>query len=61
MAKKDLYKDHVLKPQDIICKRPGTGISPKFISKILNKKILKNLKEDQIITWKHIGRFKILP
>jgi len=61
VAKKDLYKDHVLKPQDIICKRPGTGISPKFISKILNKKILKNLKEDQIITWKHIGRFKILP
>ena len=59
VAKKDLYKGHVLKAQDIICKRPGTGISPKYINKIINKKILKNLKEDQIITWKHISRFKI--
>jgi sialic acid synthase SpsE len=56
VANKDLYKNHILKPQDIVCKRPGTGISPKFLSKILKKKVLKNLKKDQIITWKHISR-----
>ena len=54
VAKKFLYKGHILKSKDIICKRPGTGIPPKFLTKITNKRISKNLKEDEIITWKHI-------
>ena len=30
------------------------SIPPKFLTKITNKRISKNLKEDEIITWKHI-------
>ena len=57
VAKKFLLKGQILKSQDIICKRPGTGIAPKFLTKIKNKRIIKNLKEDEIITWKHIRKF----
>ena len=43
-CKKFLQKGHIIKSQDIICKRPGTGIAPKFLTKIKNKRIIKNLK-----------------
>ncbi len=48
---KNLKKGHILKKQDLLCKRPGTGISPINLSKIIGKKIKKNLSEDHILKW----------
>ena len=31
--------------------RPGTGISPIYIDKVLGKAIKKSLKEDHILKW----------
>ncbi len=35
----------------LIAKRPGTGISPKFLEMILGKKSKRAINEDQTITW----------
>ena len=55
VLKKDLKKNSILKKDDLISKRPGTGISPSDIHKIIGKKINKNLKEDYILQYKDIN------
>ena len=52
--KKDFKKGHILKSDDIAIKRPGNGLSPEFKNKILNKKIKKNVKEDERIAWSNL-------
>jgi N-acetylneuraminate synthase/N,N'-diacetyllegionaminate synthase len=43
-ASKDLEKDKIIKNSDVICLRPGDGISPMEIHKIIGKKLLVDLK-----------------
>ncbi|MDB9812353.1 N-acetylneuraminate synthase family protein [Candidatus Pelagibacter sp.] len=47
----DIKKDRILSSKDIVCKRPGIGISPVDLSKVIGKKIVKNLSEDHILKW----------
>ena len=51
----DLKKGHILKNNDLVAKRPGTGITPTKIKYILGKKIKRNLLKDTIITYKDIS------
>lgn len=46
-----LKKGSRIKKKDLICKRPGTGISPYYINQIIGKKIKKNLYEDHILKY----------
>lgn len=50
----DVKKGQILKKNILICKRPGTGISPIFLNKVLGKKIKKNLNTDTILKWSHL-------
>ena len=50
-ASKDLKKGSIIKVDDLTVKRPSFGISPFKINQILGKKIKKNIKYDQWITW----------
>ena len=50
----DVKKNHKLKKYDLICKRPGTGISPIYFNKILGKRIRYNLEADHILTFRDI-------
>ena len=56
VIKKNLNKNYKLKLSDLIIKRPGTGVLPKFLNKIVGKKINKNLKEDHILKWGDISK-----
>jgi len=49
-----IYKGDKIKNNQIICKRPGTGISPMFWNKVLGKKAKINLDEDIQIKWKFL-------
>ena len=46
-----MKKNAIIKEKNIICKRPGTGISPIYIDNVLGKAIKKSLKEDHILKW----------
>ena len=48
---KDIKKGTIIKKEDIIIKRPGLGIIPYKINKIINKKAKKNIKKDHWISW----------
>ena len=41
----------VITKEDIMPKRPGTGISPIYTDIVIGRKVLKDLEEDTILTW----------
>ena len=49
-----LKKNTIIKKKDILFKRPGTGISPNDLKKILGKKTNKDIGEDRLIKLKNI-------
>lgn len=52
---KDLSAGVILKKSDLICKRPGNGISPIDIDKVVGCKINKKLKNDDILNWNDLN------
>ena len=44
-----------IKSDDITWKRPASGISPKFIEKVIGKKAAKLILEDESIQWDMIS------
>ena len=55
VAKIDISNGTVIDKKMITFKRPGDGISPDDIEKIVGKKTLKNIKEDSQLNWKDLN------
>ena len=49
-----LKKGHILAENDIIMKRPGSGISPMNIQLIIGREVSNNLEEDTIISFQDL-------
>ena len=56
VSKKNLSKGTILKKDMLIAKRPFIEIEPDDIRRLIGKKIVKNLKEDQPIIWKYVKK-----
>ncbi|QEK11314.1 N-acetylneuraminate synthase [Crassaminicella thermophila] len=54
VAAHDIKKGEVLKLESIDFKRPGSGIEPKYYMNLIEKKITRDIKEDEIIRWNDI-------
>ena len=54
VAKIDIPEDTLITGDMITFKRPGTGISPKFLDKIIGKKAKRDIKKDAIIKWRDV-------
>lgn len=48
---RDMKSGEVIKKDDILAKRPGTGISPEFAEIVIGRKLVCDLEEDTILTW----------
>lgn len=48
---RDMKAGEVIKESDLMPKRPGTGISPKFANIVIGRSVKEDLKEDTILTW----------
>lgn len=48
---RDMKTGEIITKEDLMPKRPGTGISPQYMDIVLGRKVLKDLKEDTILTW----------
>jgi sialic acid synthase SpsE len=51
VAKRNISVGATITRDDLIMKRPGSGISPAEIDKVAGKTAAKNIKSDTIITW----------
>lgn len=54
VAKVRIPMGTLITPEIIECKRPGTGISPKEFKKIIGKKTISDIGEDELISWDKI-------
>lgn len=48
---RDMKDGEIIKEEDLMPKRPGTGISPKFSEIVVGRKVNQDLSEDTILTW----------
>jgi N-acetylneuraminate synthase len=54
VAKTDILKGAVIKAEMLAIKRPGSGIEPKYLQKIIGRKAKKNIGANEMISWKNI-------
>lgn len=48
---RDMKAGEVITEKDLMPKRPGTGINPRYIDIVIGRKVLTDLAEDTILTW----------
>lgn len=48
---RDMKEGEIIRNEDLMPKRPGTGISPEFAEIVVGRKASQDLKEDTILTW----------
>lgn len=48
---RDMKSGEVIKAEDLMPKRPGTGISPEYVEIVIGRKVVKDLEEDTILNW----------
>lgn len=54
VAVRNIKAGEIVQKEDIIIKRPGTGISPKFREIIIGMRLSKNIKKDESFLWLHV-------
>lgn len=53
--KKSVPEGTILSKEHLVMKRPGNGISPMEVEKVLGKKVLRNLVEDTLLKWEDLA------
>ena len=48
---RDMYAGEVIGVDDLMPKRPGTGIAPSFADVIIGRAVKMDLAEDTVLTW----------
>lgn len=48
---RDMKAGEIISKEDLMPKRPGTGISPIYTDIVIGRKVLRDLDEDTILTW----------
>lgn len=48
---RDMKAGEVIKAEDLMPKRPGTGIAPNYSEIVIGRSVKTDLKEDTILTW----------
>ena len=51
---RDMKAGEKIKKEDIMPKRPGTGISPVYTDIVVGRKVNQDLLEDTILTWEMV-------
>ena len=51
---RDMKKGEVITENDMMAKRPGTGISPRDIEIVLGRTMKCDAKEDTVLTWEMV-------
>jgi N-acetylneuraminate synthase len=51
VAARDLPAGHVLEPGDVEVKRPGTGLAPSELARVLGRTLARSIRADQLFAW----------
>jgi N,N'-diacetyllegionaminate synthase len=50
----DIKKGEIIKENKLCIKRPGIGIKPKFLDKVIGRKAKEDIKADELLTWEKL-------
>ena len=56
VAARALPKGHLLTPDDLAVKRPGTGIPPTDLDAVVGRRLERDVVEDEVLTYEHVER-----
>lgn len=48
---RDMKAGEIIQKEDLMPKRPGTGISPIYTDIVIGRSVVKDIKEDTVLTW----------
>lgn len=51
VLKRSMKQGEIIQYEDIIIKRPGTGINPEQLDIVIGRKVNQDLEEDTVLTW----------
>jgi N-acetylneuraminate synthase len=51
VAAGDLPAGHVLGAADVLVKRPGSGIAPGELARVLGRRLVRSIRADQLFAW----------
>lgn len=51
---RNMKAGEVIKKEDLMPKRPGTGLSPEYADVVVGRKVTMDLEEDTILTWEMV-------
>ena len=51
---RNMKKGEIITQNDIMAKRPGTGISPQNVDIIIGRTVKQDLEEDTILSWEMV-------
>lgn len=51
---RDIDKNAIIKPEDVIAKRPGIGIGPQFCAQVINMRAKCDIPADSIVRWRDL-------
>lgn len=54
VAARSIAPGEIIQQEDILIKRPGTGIQPKYLSLVTGCSATRHIKEDEVIMWDDI-------
>lgn len=54
VARRQLKAGHQLASDDVVVKRPGTGIRPDEMERAVGKILVRTLEPDEVIRWEHL-------
>jgi len=55
VARRRLARGHVLSEDDLVAKRPGTGVAPDQIAYVLGRQLASDMAADQVLHWKDLN------
>jgi N,N'-diacetyllegionaminate synthase len=55
VAKRKITKGAIISKEDLVIKRPGTGIQPIDIDKVIGKKAISDISADGIVMWSQLS------
>lgn len=55
VARRRLERGHVLSEDDLVAKRPGTGVAPDQIAYVLGRQLASDMAADQVLHWKDLN------
>ena len=48
---RNMKAGEVIEAHNLMPKRPGTGISPRYTDIVIGRKVVRDLEEDTVLTW----------